>query len=580
MRGRFLLLAGLGLGLLAGSAVADDRDDCFLRDGEVRLAACTRLIDAQDDVAAVRHQRGLAYLAQGLDSKAVQDFDAALKLDPADAAIFSDRGVARCRLKQYKAAESDFASAIKNNATVEVAYFSRAVCRLRKDALDGALKDFQKVTESSPSDAHAYYGQYLIHTRRKNAQQAISSHYVAVRLEPAIAGTTLELRTSELEPSSGGGGGKKKGKRKKKKAAKCPGYAPFDPATRQCVHNKTKRVVTTHEVSIYFGTDRAAKPGDGRLSYGKERSGTLALGRADVTVPIYRRVGEIERPWSLTSTALHVIGSGENPAKYYVIQDLAKLDKTGFAAGVAEALAAGNDYQGHAFVFIHGYNVSFDDALYRAAQIAADSGFDGVPFVYSWPSAGELKPYEDDRKSAGQAVPHLRAFLEFLVKETAVEKVHLVAHSMGSVVLLNALKELAQAEALPERAKFKEIILAAPDMEAQQFRTLSGALAGFGAGKTLYASSNDLALKASMLGWGGARAGHVPAEGPLIVAGVETIDVSAVNTNILGHSAYADEMKLLIDVGLLLKGLHPPRTRIPLLGVGGGVGGAYWIWPQ
>ncbi len=37
---------------------------------------------------------------------------------------------------------------------------------------------------------------------------------------------------------------------------------------------------------------------------------------------------------------------------------------------------------------MHGYNTSFDNALYRTAQIAYDLDFDGATFLYSWPSGG------------------------------------------------------------------------------------------------------------------------------------------------------------------------------------------------
>lgn len=192
-------------------------------------------------------------------------------------------------------------------------------------------------------------------------------------------------------------------------------------------------------------------------------------------------------------------------------------------------------------------------------------------------------------KSSGHIRRNLRSIFlprSYLLAMLArgVEKVHVIAHSMGSVVILNALKLLAEGNASPARSKFSEIILAAPDFDTEQFRKILQGMANFGEGKTLYASSQDLALKASMLGWGGERAGNVPAGGPIVMPGVATIDVSAVNTDILGHSTYADEMKLLIDIGILLKGKRKlfgaPKSRIPLLYTGNAQGRTYWIWPK
>ena len=67
---------------------------------------------------------------------------------------------------------------------------------------------------------------------------------------------------------------------------------------------------------------------------------------------------------------------------------------------------------------MHGYDTSFDNALYRTAQIAYDLHFDGAPFVYSWPSGGAVASYTYDRESAEGSEPYLRQFLDLVVKET------------------------------------------------------------------------------------------------------------------------------------------------------------------
>ena len=65
------------------------------------------------------------------------------------------------------------------------------------------------------------------------------------------------------------------------------------------------------------------------------------------------------------------------------------------------------NYKDHALVFVHGFNTTFDNALFRTAQIAYDLKFDGAPFVYSWPSQGQVgfQDYSYDRESTGQAEP-------------------------------------------------------------------------------------------------------------------------------------------------------------------------------
>ena len=59
--------------------------------------------------------------------------------------------------------------------------------------------------------------------------------------------------------------------------------------------------------------------------------------------------------------------------------------------------------------------------------------------------------------------------------------------------------------------------------------------------------------------------GDVPITGPLIIPGVDTIDVTAVSTDALGlnHSGYAENPALLNDVKALVEfGLRPPDKRI------------------
>ena len=203
-------------------------------------------------------------------------------------------------------------------------------------------------------------------------------------------------------------------------------------------------------------------------------------------------------------------------------------------------------------IFVHGYNTSFDNALYRTAQIAYDMQFDGAPFVYSWPSGGAVTSYTYDRESAEGAEPHLRKFIELVVKETGATSVSIIAHSMGNQALLNVLREMNSP---PPGALISQLILAAPDVDTDNFANLASKIGGLSLGITLYASSNDRALIASRNFWGHSRAGDVPAAGPVVLPSIETIDVTAASTDIfaLNHSGYAQNNVLLTDMGKLIE---------------------------
>ena len=337
-------------------------------------------------------------------------------------------------------------------------------------------------------------------------------------------------------------------------------------------------------VPVFYGTDRAVEPDPKRLQFGAERGHRLQLGRALVTVPTAHKVPAIERPWviEIPYFKVKIYEEKEDTAKHFTLQEISALTKEQMLALVKERLAKSANFKDHAFVFVHGFNTSFDYALYRTAQIAYDLKFDGAPFVYSWPSGGKVASYTYDRGSAEQAEPHLAEFLDIVVKESGAKSISLIAHSMGNELLLRVLERLRPAA--PEGVTISQVILAAPDVDRDKFMNIAREITNFAKGVTLYAASNDRALGYSGRFWGGVpRAGDVPSTGPLIVPGVDTIDVSEVSTDSLGlnHSGYAENNALLNDIKLLLQtGERPPDKRIPILQhMTTSAGGEYWRYP-
>ena len=173
--------------------------------------------------------------------------------------------------------------------------------------------------------------------------------------------------------------------------------------------------------------------------------------------------------------------------------------------------------------------------------------------------------------------PYLRQFLDLVVKETGAKTISVIAHSMGNKPLLDVLKDMKSAA--PEGVVISQIILAAPDVDADNFTNLAQAIKGFAKGVTLYAASNDRALIASRNIWGKYRAGDVPASGPLVLPGIDTIDVTAASTDVftLNHSEYAENNALLSDIGKLIEsGLRPPDVRFDKLKPVTSSKGSYW----
>ncbi len=333
-------------------------------------------------------------------------------------------------------------------------------------------------------------------------------------------------------------------------------------------------------VPVFYGTDRAVEPDPARLQFGSERGHRLQLGRALITVPLSHEVPHIERPklFEIPYFKYKIYEEKEDPNKHFTLQEIKSLSEDQMLALVKEQLAKSSTFKDHAFVFVHGFNTSFDCALYRTAQIAYDLGFDGVPFVYSWPSGGKVASYTYDHGSVEQAEPMLADFLKIVIQKSGAKSISLIAHSMGNELLLRVLERLRPK--IPEGVVISQVILAAPDVDRDKFNIIAREITNFAKGVTLYAASNDRALGYSARFWGGVpRAGDIPKDGPLIIPGVDTIDVTAVSTDALGlnHSGYAENPALLDDVKALVKfGIRPPDKRVKSILTVESTAGTFW----
>lgn len=357
-----------------------------------------------------------------------------------------------------------------------------------------------------------------------------------------------------------------------------PSSAPPPSAPRSMNPTAANVCVTQNictPVRVFFGTDRRRADVATRVSFGAERAGQLQLGQSIVTVPKVadRKRGEIRRPTWFERTVLRVPADGD-PAKHFtILKDGFTIYRSAdaFLDDVRAHMREAGDFKDHAFVFVHGYNTTFDAALYRTAQIAYDLGEDGVPFgtafLYTWPSGGELKDYKYDSESARFTVENLITFLDIVIAKSEAKHVHLIAHSMGNDPMLNALDRFVAPPSA--RGRVNQVVLAAPDVDAREFEKIAQRIVPKAKGVTLFASANDRAMFASrQVHKNNPRAGDVPTSGPVVVAGLDSIDVSTISTDVLGvnHDTYANSRELINEVALLFrKGERPPHARTPTL---------------
>jgi esterase/lipase superfamily enzyme len=319
-------------------------------------------------------------------------------------------------------------------------------------------------------------------------------------------------------------------------------------------------------VEVAFSTNRAATdPSPPDLAFGGAR-GSLVFGRAIVTVPYRHRPGDIELPaWYNPFPA--------NPTRHFTIEREQLVPVADWQAGLRAATQRGG--RDAVLLFVHGYRNSFDDALYRTAQIAYDVRFRGAVAMFSWPSVNRVTGYPIDDNNADWSVPDFKAALGRILQATGSSEIYIIAHSMGNQVVTQGLIELARTDPTL-KTRVRELILAAPDIDAAIFRRdIAPFLAGASGRTTLYASSRDLALTASRSYQGYVRAGDTNG-GVVVVPPVETIDASGANEDLLGHSYVASSPSILRDVDMIINQRLPPAQRG--LAARRHPNGAYWVY--
>jgi esterase/lipase superfamily enzyme len=211
-------------------------------------------------------------------------------------------------------------------------------------------------------------------------------------------------------------------------------------------------------------------------------------------------------------------------------------------------------------VFVHGFNVKFQEAVLRAAQIAYDLKYQGPVVLFTWPAgAGDgffddnllNKTYENNTKTAQGSIEPFKKFL--LDMKSAGLKINLAVHSMGHQVVLPALKDLGSKAT--ENAYIHELILNAPDYQAQDFNEMTDIIQNIAKRITLYCSYNDKAMIASRSVNKNDRLGACTYS-----ENVDSINVSLIDddTFALGHGYYSSRA-ILNDVFQVLLGLEADR---------------------
>jgi esterase/lipase superfamily enzyme len=328
-------------------------------------------------------------------------------------------------------------------------------------------------------------------------------------------------------------------------------------------------------VRVFYGTNRAPT-GDIKPAryYGKARA-DLQYGYLDVTIPRIHQEAQLEtQPRWVEYT--FAADQASMRAQYVLLDKVTPLAKEDFVRALHQQISDSRFKD--VFIFVHGFNNTFEDAARRAAQMAYDLDFDGTPMLYSWPSQGSTTAYAIDEAAVGISGRRMADFLETVVAQSGAQRIHLIAHSMGNRALIEALQTYL-AKRAPENRQhiFGQIVFTAPDVDRDYFTDAIQSLTGTAERVTLYASDNDYALRSSQYFHGAPRAGTA---GDVIVklAGVDSIDMSSVPADALGHSYFAANSGAIYDIFRLLWRGEPPPQRCGMSNrTAGGTLSVWWF---
>ncbi|KRW94044.1 alpha/beta hydrolase [Paracoccus sp. MKU1] len=294
---------------------------------------------------------------------------------------------------------------------------------------------------------------------------------------------------------------------------------------------------------IFITTTREASEVVGAF-YSSGRAPELGLASVDVTIPPNHAPGQVERPWRLPP---------DPRREFAVVDPLIYRTDASFIAEINRELATRPAGERKLLLFVHGYNNTTSDALLRLAQFVEDTGFEGVPVLFTWASAARTPRYVYDLNSALVARFKVKEVSDILVRTNA-ESADILAHSMGTLLTMEGLIDAQQAGRLGRRKTINHIMLASPDIDLDLFRTQLALLPPEIRRKMyLLVSRDDSALRISRR-----IAGGVPRVGAADAAeleqlGVTVIDLSEIHDSSSGsHSKFAGspEVVRLIGAGL------------------------------
>lgn len=309
--------------------------------------------------------------------------------------------------------------------------------------------------------------------------------------------------------------------------------------------------------TVFIGTTRQLSSDIG--APGSLRNTDIQFAEYSVAIPPDRPVGRIRRPRP---------NQAFDPDRHFAVTGAIMLSPAEFRTRVSRALDQMPANQRESIIFVHGFNTSFIEGVYRVAQLGKDLNLPGISLHYSWPSLGAPLAYAHDRDSALFS----RDGLEAMIRETAASspgRVVLVGHSMGGHLVMETLRQIAISGDRALMARIGGVILISPDIDVDVFRSQAVRIGELPQPFVIISSQRDRILRLSARLTGQReRLGNLSDAAEVDGLGVTLFDVSAFSTG-AGHFTVGTSpalLQLLDQVGAVEAALgNEPAGHLPLL---------------
>jgi esterase/lipase superfamily enzyme len=262
----------------------------------------------------------------------------------------------------------------------------------------------------------------------------------------------------------------------------------------------------------------------GRPWFGIERASKMTIARATLTPPDNGRF------------SLVALGP--------VDWDLEGIEPVAQIGDLIDPAAGGHDV----LIYVHGYNTTFETAALDAARLSDGIKFVGETMVFSWPSRARLLDYGYDRESAMWSRDALQQVLNGLIASPVVGHVHVVAHSIGTMLAMEALRQLYAQLGVEAANRIGAVVFASPDIDMDGFSSSVQRIGPL--------ATNDRALAVSQWMAGGITRVGAAETAQLQRMGIRVIDASRQGWGIINHDLFLSDAQLRKVIRGALEG-HP-----------------------